>query len=120
MVREECEVVVRPWGKYENIFVDSEYKVKIITVNPGHRLSLQRHRWRDEHWFIISGAGAMSIRNDSLTIFSVHPGQSINIKKGEWHRIQNPNQVPLVFVEIQTGTCFEEDIDREEDDYGRA
>lgn len=112
--------VYKPWGKYENIFVDSEYKVKIITVNPGHRLSLQRHRWRDEYWTVIQGAGNVMIENDNTTIFSVCVGTMLHIAKGTWHRIANPNYVPLVFIEVQRGDCFEEDIERRQDDYGRA
>jgi mannose-6-phosphate isomerase len=115
------EVVVRPWGKYENVYIGNKYKIKVITVNPGHRLSDQRHRWRDEFWTIVEGAGKMELEteDDKLT-FPVYVKDFLDIYKGQWHRITNTEQVPLVFVEVQIGDCFEDDIERREDDYGRT
>lgn len=115
------EIVFRPWGKYETIYYGSGFKVKIITVNPGQRLSLQRHRWRDEHWFIVEGRGRIYIERDceDYEIRWATKKSSHNIPWGVWHRIENKEQTPLVFVEVQTGNCFEEDIERKEDDYNR-
>ena len=115
--RELKKVVIKPWGKYENVYLGSEYKVKIITVNPGHRLSDQRHRWRDEHWFIVEGEAVLTANKQTVKLY---PGMSADIERGVWHRAENRQQTPLVFVEVQTGDCFEEDIDRREDDYGRV
>lgn len=122
MSYQEKEVVIRPWGKYETTYVGSGFVIKVITVNPGQRLSLQRHRYRDEHWFLVEGRAAIytGLEIASLCSEIFNFGGSINIAKGQWHRIENREQTPLIFVEIQTGNCFEEDIERKEDDYGRV
>lgn len=116
------EVCIRPWGKYETTYVGSGFVVKVITVNPGQRLSLQRHRYRDEHWFIVEGTAETSVgqNTEDLLVFTDYSGESIDIPKGRWHRIKNKEQTPLIFIEVQTGNCFEEDIERLEDDYGRV
>jgi len=108
-------IVIKPWGKYETVYFD-EFKVKIITVNPGQRLSLQRHRWRSEHWFIAKGVA--TVENDSY-IIRLYEHASIDVGRGVWHRVTNKEIYPLILVEVQMGNCFEEDIERAEDDYGR-
>jgi mannose-6-phosphate isomerase-like protein (cupin superfamily) len=114
------EIEYRPWGKFETLYDTSGYKVKVITVNPGQRLSLQRHRWRDEFWTIVEGAGRVEIETEYENLnFYVYVKDFLDIYKGQWHRITNTEQTPLVFIEVQVGDCFEEDIDRKEDDYGR-
>ena len=119
------ETVCRPWGNYENTYIGPGYRTKVITVYPGHRLSLQRHRWRDEHWFIVEGVASCLFQanlDDDASYYTpdLYAGQGYNIQKGQWHRVENKQQIPLVFVEVQTGNCFEEDIERREDDYGRC
>jgi len=120
VVNPEChplEVDHRPWGYYE-VLLDSTYcKVKRITVNPGHRLSYQRHTKRKEYWTIVLGQGTVLL-NDEL--HTLNPGDTITIPREAWHRIGNRGEVPLVFIEVQRGDYFgEDDIIRSEDDYGR-
>jgi glycosyltransferase involved in cell wall biosynthesis/quercetin dioxygenase-like cupin family protein len=108
----------RPWGHYEVLLDDPRHKVKRIFILPGHRLSLQRHKMRAEHWYIVSGKALVTINSDQI---SLEPTQSVDIPRGAWHRIANSGQEPLVFIEVQTGDYFgEDDIERMEDDYGRA
>ncbi|MCX7816471.1 MAG: glycosyltransferase [Syntrophales bacterium] len=108
----------RPWGFYEILSDHSYHKVKRITVYPGERLSYQRHKFRSEHWYVISGSGTVTIDG---TERSMSPGDAVNIPVGAWHRIQNNGKDKLVFIEVQTGDYFgEDDIERAEDDYGRA
>ncbi len=95
-----------------------DHKVKRIWVNPGKRLSYQRHTSRSEHWVVIAGEGLVTIDGQEIQL---SPGQSIDIPCGTAHRIANYGTVPLVFIEIQTGTYFgEDDIIRLEDDFGRV
>jgi len=122
---EEKEVVIKPWGKYETIYIGSEFKIKVITVNPNHRLSLQRHRWRAEHWYVVKGVASCLFQRyehseDYFWTPDLQAGTSYNIQKGQWHRVENKQATSLQFVEVQTGDCFEEDIERKEDDYGRV
>ena len=108
----------RPWGYYEVLSDEPDHKVKRIVVYPGKRLSLQCHRHRAEHWYIVSGKGLVALNDKNLEL-SV--GQAIDIPRGALHRIQNPGTVNMTFIEIQTGESFgEDDIERFEDDYGRA
>jgi mannose-6-phosphate isomerase-like protein (cupin superfamily) len=108
----------RPWGNYTVLYTDSTCQVKKLAVNPGMRLSLQSHQFRAEHWFIVSGQGIALL--DNLEI-SVKPGDSIDVPIGAKHRISCTSESGLVFIEVQTGTSFDEaDITRFSDDYGRT
>lgn len=112
------EESVRPWGSYEVLQESAIHKVKSISVDPGKRLSYQKHAFRAEHWFIVQGNAHVTI-NDEL--FELSAGESIEFPIQTWHRIANSGSDQLIFVEVQTGTSFEEsDIERKEDDYGRT
>ena len=107
----------RPWGHYD-VLLDSSYcKIKQITVNPGQRLSYQRHHKREEYWTIVLGHAVVTLNGD---LHHLKDGDTIHIPKESWHRIANLSKDPLVFIEIQRGEYFgEDDIIRSEDDYGR-
>lgn len=108
----------RPWGNYLVLSDSPTHRVKRITVMPGHRLSYQRHRYRNEHWFIVSGCVLVTIEG---VIHPLRAGDSVDISIGQAHRMANNGQEPAVFIEVQTGTYFgEDDIERIEDDYGRV
>ncbi len=108
---------VRPWGEYVVIDSGDGYQVKMITINPNSRLSLQRHKHRAETWFIIDGTANITIGDVS---FFGHAGQIFYIPVGLNHRIGASNQT-VRFVEVQSGTYFgEDDIERLEDDFGRV
>ena len=107
----------RPWGRYEVLQESVNYKVKSIHVNPGQRLSYQRHQKRAEHWYVTQGTGQVTIDG---TISPVSPGSVIDIAVNQPHRIANTGDIELIFIEVQTGTYFgEDDIERIEDDFGR-
>ena len=105
----------RPWGFYVVLANELDVKVKKITVHPHHRLSLQRHAQREEHWFIQRGIATISIDGREMNLAA---GDSVDVPRGAVHRIANNRDENLVFVEIQTGDYFgEDDIERLEDDY---
>lgn len=107
----------RPWGYYEVLSDEPDHKVKRLVVFPGKRLSLQRHRRRDEHWYLVEGEAAVVQDEEEIRLLR---GQSMEIPKGCWHRIRNPGSQNLTLIEVQTGDYFgEDDIERTEDDYGR-
>ena len=107
----------RPWGYYEVLSDRPDHQVKRITVHPGQRLSLQRHRYRAEHWFIVKGQAVVTLNGTDLSLES---GGTVDIPAGSTHRVMNAGAENLVFVEVQTGEYFgEDDIERLEDDYGR-
>jgi mannose-1-phosphate guanylyltransferase / mannose-6-phosphate isomerase len=110
--------VYRPWGYYESIDSGARFQVKRITVNPGASLSLQMHYHRAEHWIIVKGT-ARVIRDDEVAIFTEN--QSTYIPLGVKHRLENPGNLPLEIIEIQSGSYLgEDDIVRFEDHYGRV
>jgi mannose-6-phosphate isomerase-like protein (cupin superfamily) len=114
---EQPAAVHRPWGHFEVLADQSALKLKRIVVQPAGRLSLQRHRLRHEHWFVVEGLAEVEI---DTTLCSLGPGQSVNIPVGAWHRLANVGKQALVLIEIQTGESFDEnDIERAADDYGR-
>jgi mannose-1-phosphate guanylyltransferase/mannose-6-phosphate isomerase len=109
--------VNRPWGTYEGLDSGNGFLVKRITVNPGASLSLQRHRRRAEHWVVVHGTARIVCGEDILTRTA---NQSVYIPIGAVHRLENPGDVLLEIIEVQTGDYLgEDDIERLEDRYGR-
>ncbi len=110
--------VHRPWGTYRTIHHDDRAQVKLIIVAPGAKLSLQMHHHRAEHWVVVRGT-AKVVRNDETVLLTEN--QSIYIPLGAKHRLENPGQIPLHLIEVQSGSYLgEDDIVRFEDTYGRA
>ena len=107
----------RPWGRYEVLQEGATYKVKSIHVNPGKRLSYQRHQKRSEHWYVTDGSGEVTLDGK---VQVVSRGSILEIPQGMLHRISNTGDSELIFIEVQTGSYFgEDDIERVEDDFGR-
>ena len=110
--------IYRPWGKYDSVDHGERYQVKRITVNPGAKLSVQMHHHRAEHWVVVSGSALVT--NGSET-FTLSENQSTYIPVGVVHALENPANVPLEIIEVQSGSYLgEDDIVRLEDIYGRA
>jgi len=108
----------RPWGSYEVLDDAASHKVKRIEVQPGKRLSYQRHSSRGEHWFIVSGVASVTLDGD---VVGLTAGQAIDVPRESAHRIANVGTTPLVFIEVQHGDSFDEDdIVRLDDDFGRV
>ena len=116
-INSNWETVKRPWGTYTVLHQDKGYKVKIIQVNPGAKLSLQMHNHRSEHWVVLAGEAKVT-REDEVILFKT--GESIDIPVKAKHRLENPGTVPVSIIEIQSGDYLEEDdIIRFDDVYGR-
>lgn len=107
----------RPWGWFESLVIGERFQVKRIVVHPGAALSLQSHHHRSEHWIVVEGTAKVTI-NDDVKLISEN--QSVYIPLGAVHRMENPGKVPMVLIEVQTGTYLgEDDIIRYEDVYAR-
>ena len=114
---QEHKKIYRPWGFYESIAEDNRWQVKLITVNPGAKLSLQKHHHRSEHWIVVSGTAKVEINEKESTLFE---NESSYIPAGSKHRLSNPGKIPLTIIEVQSGSYLgEDDIQRYEDNYGR-
>jgi mannose-1-phosphate guanylyltransferase/mannose-1-phosphate guanylyltransferase/mannose-6-phosphate isomerase len=110
--------VYRPWGWYEGVHDGDRFQVKRITVNPGEKLSLQKHFHRAEHWVVVNGTAAVHVDGvDKL----LAENESVYIPLGAVHRLSNPGKVPLNLIEVQSGPYLgEDDIVRFDDIYARA
>ena len=107
----------RPWGSYTVLEEAPNFKVKRIEVLPGKRLSYQKHSQRAEHWFVVEGTAKVTLDGKDITISA---GEAIDIPIGSAHRVENPGDNDLIFIEVQRGTYLgEDDIVRLEDVYGR-
>ncbi len=107
----------RSWGYYRVIHeYDNHTKVKELTVPPGKKLSMQKHKERSEHWFVAEGTATVytldsSTDIDTLGVYTQH--KSLHIPVGTWHQLANEHDTDLKLVEIQYGkNCIEEDIER--------
>jgi mannose-1-phosphate guanylyltransferase/mannose-1-phosphate guanylyltransferase/mannose-6-phosphate isomerase len=108
----------RPWGHYEILKDETNFKSKRIVVNPHQKLSLQSHQFRSEHWICLVGNGMAQVSDEFIDL---KPDKYVFILAGEKHRLINETDFPLVIIEIQTGSYFgEDDIIRYQDDYGRT
>ena len=109
--------VARPWGSYESVAAGPSFQVKHIIVDPGEKLSLQKHQHRSEHWVVVRGSAEVTVGDQVLIL---QENQSAYIPAGTKHRLANPGTVPLELVEVQCGPYLgEDDIERFDDKYGR-
>ena len=109
--------VERPWGRYMKLYQEAGVWVKRVEVNPGGRLSLQKHHQRSEKWIIVKGRGLALVGGEER---DMTPGMILDIPAGSEHRIGNVGKVPLVFIEVACGEYLgEDDIVRLQDDYAR-
>ncbi len=107
----------RPWGWYDVLANGERFQVKRIVVKPGAKLSLQSHVHRSEHWIVVSGTARVTVGD---TVRLVSETESIYVPLGAVHRLENPGRVPMVLIEVQTGTYLgEDDIVRYDDAYSR-
>jgi mannose-6-phosphate isomerase-like protein (cupin superfamily) len=108
----------RPWGGFQVLEEGAGYKVKRLVVEPGHRLSLQRHEFRAEHWVVIAGSPRVHVAG---RVRRLRPRETVTVPRRAWHRIENPGKAPVVIIEVQHGPYLgEDDITRRHDDYGRT
>jgi len=108
----------RPWGDWSVLDSGPGYAVKRIRVRPGGKLSLQRHAHREERWTVASGHARATLGEQ---VVDVRPGETVAITPRMVHRLENPGTEWLVLIEVQLGRkLVEHDIERIEDEYGRA
>ena len=110
-------IVYRPWGSFENIRSGDGFLVKILKINPKSKISLQYHKKRSEHWVVTKGTATITLNEKKIKL---KEKESIFVKLGEKHRIENKTKDSLEIVEVQIGKVLDEsDIVRIDDIYGR-
>jgi mannose-6-phosphate isomerase len=111
----------RPWGNFTVLDEGpqgKDFKVKRIEVLPGKRLSYQKHAQRAEHWFIVQGTAKVTLDGEDRILA---PGEYVDIPIGMAHRVENPGEEKVIFIEVQRGLYLgEDDIVRLQDDFGRT
>ncbi len=108
----------RPWGSFTVLDDGEGYKVKRIEVLPGKRLSYQKHSRRAEHWMVVQGVARVTLDGREILL---NAGEVIDIPIGSAHRVENPGDERMIFIEIQRGDYLgEDDIVRLQDDFGRT
>jgi mannose-1-phosphate guanylyltransferase / mannose-6-phosphate isomerase len=113
----EFPVDHRPWGWFERLAVGNRFQVKRIVVHPGAALSLQSHHHRSEHWIVVQGTARVTLDE---RVQLVSENESVYVPVGAMHRLENPGKLPMVLIEVQTGSYLgEDDILRVEDIYAR-
>lgn len=116
--KEIAETGLRPWGSYTVLEEGRGYKIKRIEVKPGHRLSLQLHHHRSEHWIVVSGTAKVTCADQEILLST---NQSTYVPPCTQHRLENVGVIPLVLIEVQNGEYLgEDDIVRFQDDYART
>jgi len=116
-VATQAQRVHRPWGFYESVHTGERFQVKRITVDPGAKLSLQKHFHRAEHWVVVNGTALVTRDKEELLVAE---NESVFLPLGCVHRLENPGRVPLNLIEVQSGPYLgEDDIVRFEDIYAR-
>ncbi len=107
----------RPWGFFEILSKGGNFLVKKIVVYPKKRLSLQKHKFRSEHWVVVEGQAKVILDNE---IFNLSKNESTYVNTGVVHRLENISDQNLTIIEVQTGSYLgEDDIIRIEDDFKR-
>lgn len=109
--------VTRPWGRFQQFLTNAPASVKIITIEPHQRLSLQRHQDRDEMWQVIDGPVQVQVHGERSTVLA---GERVWVPRGAMHRLGNDGEAPARVLEVAFGHFDEDDIERFEDDYDRG
>ena len=109
-------VAERPWGTFQQFVSNEQVTVKIITVEPSHRLSLQRHNHRGEMWQVLDVPIDITVDDQTWT---AEVGETVWVPRGSTHRMGNSGSQPGRLLEVAFGHFDEGDIERLQDDYAR-
>ncbi len=111
------KVSLRPWGSWTQLFEGPGFKIKMLEVKPGTKVSLQRHVHRSEHWIVVAGAALVTLGTDER---EVNVNEGVFIPAGAVHRLENRGDVQLKVIEVQVGGYLgEDDLERLSDDWNR-
>ncbi len=107
-LRSQCHVKeYRPWGHSKVLEEEkNSFKINRLVVGIGKKLSYQIHYHRSEHWVVVKGMAKVILENGEKLVSA---GESIFIKPGEKHKLENPGKVPLEIIEVQMGEYLEND-----------
>ncbi|SEM14483.1 mannose-1-phosphate guanylyltransferase/mannose-6-phosphate isomerase [Xaviernesmea oryzae] len=108
----------KPWGSVASVISGDRFEVKRLMIQPGRKISLQKHHHRSEHWVVVRGTAEVTIGEDTRLL---HENESVYVPQGVVHRLSNPGKIPLELIEVQTGSYLkDDDTVRLHDEFGRA
>ena len=110
--------IEKPWG-YEEIWAETDkYVGKILTILPGHRLSLQYHEKKEETVYVMSGQLHVWLSEDDSNKLILNQGTVYHVKPNQIHRFGSPKgNVFTRLIEVSTPEL--DDVIRIKDDYKR-
>lgn len=114
--REAISEDVRAWGKFRRFPHEAASALKIITVDPGRRFSLQYHDGRDEFWVVLDAGLEITLGD---RVWTAEPDEEIFVPRRTPHRVRNAGPKPARIMEVWLGPSSESDIVRLSDDYRR-
>ncbi len=103
---ESNRIVYRAWGSYELLVDDPCYRVKKIQIHPGKTIYAHSHKYRCEHWSVVSGTARIELDGEG-TVYGM--GDVINVGAKVVHQISNIGMVPLLVIEVSSGENVTED-----------
>ncbi len=105
--------VFRPWGWYKTLNAGPGFHVKRITLHPGGRVNLRRHRHSAQHWTVVNGTARVTLDGTEHTL---EPGESISIPAGAAHDLATADNRELSLIEVQAGpNAGQDEFERLED-----
>ncbi|MGI9482781.1 MAG: mannose-1-phosphate guanylyltransferase/mannose-6-phosphate isomerase [Hyphomicrobiales bacterium] len=112
---DETLEIFQPWGNFERLDAGEKYQVRRVVVEPGEKISLQKHEHRGEHWILVQGRAEVTVDGHSRVRGT---NESVYIPRNSAHELVNNEAEPVVIIEVQTGNYLgEDDIVRIEDAY---
>jgi mannose-6-phosphate isomerase-like protein (cupin superfamily) len=109
--------VPKPWG-HELIWAHTDrYVGKVLVIEAGKRLSLQKHVAKDESIYVLSGRLLLYLEDDGGDVRQVElgPGEARHVPTGRIHRYEALERTEL----FEVSTPELDDVVRLSDDYGR-
>jgi mannose-6-phosphate isomerase len=109
--------VEKPWGHELIWALTDRYCGKVLVIETGRRLSLQKHVIKDESILVLSGRLRLYLEDDSGMVRAeeLGPGESRHVPTGRIHRYESIERCEL----IEVSTPELDDVVRIEDDFGR-
>ena len=109
--------VEKPWGHELIWALTDKYCGKVLVIETGRRLSLQKHEIKDESILVLSGRLRLHLEDESGQVRQeeLGPGESRHVATGRIHRYESIERCEL----IEVSTPELDDVVRIEDDFGR-
>lgn len=94
------------WGEYDNLAQGGRFQVQHIAVKKKESFFMQKHHHRAKHWIVVQGTAMIDIGSDQILLTE---NQSVFIPIGTEHKLENPGNITLELIEIQSGSYLGED-----------